>query len=316
MQIRGRPLHFGVQLQAQRTTWADYSSAVKAVEELGFGSVWTFDHLLPFAGPDDRDCFETLTTLAAMALLTARARFGVLVNGNLYRHPAVLAKAAAQVDQMSAGRLEFSLGAAWAKREFDAYGLDFPSLSERYARLAEALEVVKLLWSQPRTTFSGRFYRLSAAPCEPKPAQSPRPPITIGGTGRGSLKLAARHADRLNMIGPPERCSECVKRLSQFCEEAGRDVDEIEFSLHPSFSVGATREKAEAIAAATAERLGIDLLAQEGRWLIGTPAEVTRALRPYLEVGISHFVFASGFPFDPEPLRLLREEVLPALGST
>ncbi len=87
MHVRGRPLHFGVQLQAQGTTWADYARGVQAVEELGFGSVWTFDHLLPFVGPDDRPCFETLTTLGAMAVLTSRARIGVLVNGVLYRPP-------------------------------------------------------------------------------------------------------------------------------------------------------------------------------------------------------------------------------------
>ncbi len=149
MHVRGRPLHFGVQLQAQGTTWAEYARGAQAVEELGFGSVWTFDHLLPFVGPDDRPCFETLTTLGAMAVLTSRARIGVLVNGVLYRPPAVLAKAAAQVDEMSGGRLDFSLGAAWAEREFKAYGLDFPPLAERYARLDEALQLVKLLW--PRT---------------------------------------------------------------------------------------------------------------------------------------------------------------------
>src|ERR1035438_5499383 len=151
MEVRGRPLHFGVQLQAQRTSWQDYVAALRSVEELGFDSAWTFDHLLPFSGADDGAAFETLTTLGAMATLTTRVRIGVLVNGVLYRDPATLAKSAALVDQISGGRLEFSLGAAWAEREFRAYGLAFPSLEERYDRLEEALQIVRSLWTEHRT---------------------------------------------------------------------------------------------------------------------------------------------------------------------
>jgi alkanesulfonate monooxygenase SsuD/methylene tetrahydromethanopterin reductase-like flavin-dependent oxidoreductase (luciferase family) len=299
MAAGGRPLHFGVQLQAQRTSWADWASAVRAVEQLGYGSVWTFDHLLPFAGPDDGPAFETLTTLGAMALLTERARIGVLVNGVLYREPAVLAKAAAQVDEMSGGRLEFSLGAAWAEREFKAYGMDFPPFAERYARLDEALQLIKLLWGQHRTTFEGTYYQAHDAPCEPKPVQAPHPPITIGGTGTGSLRIAAKHADRLNMIGSPEQCAGFSERLRQ---------------LHPLVAIARQRPEAETLAASIAASNGTDLAAVHDRWIIGDPHDVKERLRPYLEVGITHFVFAVGPPFDMAPLRLLREEVLDDLG--
>ncbi len=176
MHVRGRPLHFGVQLQAQGTTWAEYARGVQAVEELGFGSVWTFDHLLPFVGPDDRPCFETLTTLGAMAVLTTRARIGVLVNGVLYRPPAVLAKAAAQVDEMSGGRLDFSLGAAWAEREFKAYGLDYPPLAERYARLDEALQLVKLLWPRTGPPSEGASTKCRRPLAIPSPCSHPTRP--------------------------------------------------------------------------------------------------------------------------------------------
>lgn len=313
MQVRGRSLHFGVQLQAQRTSWAEYSAAVSAVEQLGYGSVWTFDHLLPFAGPDDRECFETLTTLAAMALVTSRARIGALVNGVLYRDPATLGKAAAQVDQMSAGRLDFSLGAAWAEREFRAYGLGFPPLGERYARLDEALQVIKLLWGQRRSTFHGRYYHLDDAPCEPKPVQSPHPPITIGGTGLGSLRAAADHADRLNMIGSPAKCAQRADRLRRFCEDAGRDFSDIELSVHPTLALAPTKDEAEIFAGRMAAGNSTDLGAVRDGWLIGGPAEVLEGLRGYLDVGINHFVFAVGPPFDLAPLRLLKEEVLSAL---
>ena len=313
MRIRGRPLHFGVQLQAQGTTWAEYARGVQAVEALGFGSVWTFDHLLPFVGPDDRPCFETLTTLGAMAVLTSRARIGVLVNGVLYRSPAVLAKAAAQVDEMSGGRLDFSLGAAWAEREFKAYGLDFPPLTERYARLDEALQLVKLLWSQDRTTFRGRFYQVEESPCDPKPVQSPHPPITIGGAGLGSLRIAAAHANRLNVVGPAEKCAQRIAKLEQLCAETGRNFDDIELSAHPNIAVAPTADQAEALARKAAAANSQDLDTQRANWLIGTPADVVEGLRGYMALGVNHFVFAAGPPFDLAPLRLLQQEVFPAL---
>ncbi len=315
MQVRGRPLHFGVQLQAQGTTWAEYARGLQAVEELGYESVWTFDHLLPFVGADDRPCFETLTTLAAMAVLTSRARIGVLVNGVLYRSPAVLAKAAAQVDEMSGGRLDFSLGAAWAEREFRAYGLDFPSLTERYARLDEALQVVKLLWAQDRTTYRGRFYQVEEAPCNPKPVQSPHPPITIGGSGLGSLKIAAAHADRVNLIGPATKCAERVARLEQLCADTGRNFDEIELSVHPNIAVAGTADQAETLARRAVAINSGDLDAQRGNWLIGTPDDVVEGMRSYIAVGFNHFVIASGHPFDLAPLRMLQQEVFPALAG-
>jgi alkanesulfonate monooxygenase SsuD/methylene tetrahydromethanopterin reductase-like flavin-dependent oxidoreductase (luciferase family) len=288
---------------------------VRAVEDLGFGSVWTFDHLLPFSGADDGPCFETLTTLAAMAVLTSRARIGVLVNGALYREPAVLAKAAAQVDEMSGGRLDFSLGAAWAEGEFRAYGMPFPSLEERYERLDEALQLVKLLWTQQRTTFNGRYYHVDDAPCEPKPVQSPHPPITIGGAGLGSLRIAARHADRLNLVGSPEKCAERAGKLEQVCADAGRNFRDIELSAHPNLALAGTHDEAEALAQRLATGHAVDLEAIRGSWVIGDPAEVTDRLRQYLDVGVSHFVFGIGHPFDLKPLRLLQDQVIPALGS-
>lgn len=313
MGVRGRPLHFGVQLQAQATTWRDYVAALHAVEELGFGSVWTFDHMLPFSGADDRACFETLTTLSAMAVLTTKIRIGVLVNGVLYRDPATLAKAAAQVDQMSGGRLDFSLGGAWAEREFRAYGLNFPSLAERYGRLDEALQIVKQLWSQPRTTFHGRFYEINEAPCEPKPLQSPHPPIMIGGTGLGSLRAAARYGDRLNLVSSPDECADRRRKLEEICAQIGRDPAEIELSAHPNLALAATAAKAEEVARQTALANLSDLDAERDRWVIGGPAEVAQRLRAYMEAGVNHFVLALGHPFDMAPLRLFQEEVIPAL---
>lgn len=313
MQVGERQLHFGIQLQAQRTTWLEYAQALRAVEDLGFGSVFNFDHLLPFSGPDDEPCFETLTTLSAMAMLTTRVRVGVLVNGVLYRDPATLAKASAQVDEMSSGRLDFSLGAAWAEREFRAYGLDYPPLAERYERLDEALQIVRALWQNERTSFEGRFYRVEDAPLSPKPMQRPHPPIMIGGSGLGSLRIAARHADRLNLIGSPERCAARIAVFERCCAEAGRDEAEIELSVHPTLALGASAEEGEALAQRIAASHQIAVPDERGAWLIGGPAEVIDQCRRFIDVGISHFIMAVGHPFDLDPLRRFQEEVLPAL---
>ncbi len=313
MKVRGRPLHFGVHVQGQRTDWREYVRCVQAVEDLGFSSIWTFDHLLPFSGDAGGACFETLTTLGALCVTTTRARLGTLVNGVIYRHPVVLAKALAQVDQMSGGRLECSLGAGWAEQEFHTYGMEFPSLSERYARLEEAMQLVKLLWTEPRVTFGGRYYNVDNAPCEPKPLQRPHPPVTVGGTGLGSLRVAARHADRLNIIASPEKCRDLASTLGHLCEDVGRNIDDIELSIHTTLALAPSEDGAEQLAERIAESHQVDLSALRATWLIGTPSAVAAQLRRYADVGISHFVFALGHPFDMEPLQLFRDEVHPSL---
>lgn len=312
MLVRGRPTRFGIQLQAQRTSWPVFTAAVRDVEELGFDTLWTFDHLLPFSGPDDGPAFETLTTLSAMAVLTSRIRIGVLVHGVLYRDPATLAKAAALVDQMSGGRLEFSLGAAWAEREFAAYGIDYPPLAERYERLDEALHIVRSLWSEHRTTFDGRHYRLVDAPCEPKPVQRPHPPIMVGGSGLGSLRMAARHATSWNVQGSPEHCAARAEVLAQLCEEEGRSIDDLELSWHGQVALGATHEAAEDLATSIAAGHGQELGPQRDNWIIGTPDEAAAEFRRFTSVGISHWVIGIGHPFDRSAMAMLHDEVLPA----
>jgi F420-dependent oxidoreductase-like protein len=308
--ISRRP-RFGIQLQAQRTTWPEYVTALRSVEELGFDSVWNFDHMLPFAGPADGSCFETWTTLAAMAATTSRIRVGALVNGVLYRDPATLAKSAVMVDHISDGRLEFALGAAWAEREFHAYGLPFPPVAERMARLQEALDIAKALWTQPRTTYQGTYYTINDAPCEPKPVQRPMP-IMIGGTGRRTLRIAARYATIWNGVASPAECARAIELLRGFCGEIGRDLAEMELSAHPNLAIGRTHQEAEAKARAASQALDKNLDEERDRWLIGTPDEVQARLQEYMAAGITYWVMAIGAPFDLDGLRLFMEEVRPA----
>jgi alkanesulfonate monooxygenase SsuD/methylene tetrahydromethanopterin reductase-like flavin-dependent oxidoreductase (luciferase family) len=307
-----RRVRFGVQLQAQRTTWPDFQRGLGLVEELGYDTVFTFDHLLPVNGPTDGSCFETLTTLAAMATLTQRIRIGVLCGGVMYRDPATLAKAAAMVDQISGGRLEFTLGPAWAEREFRTYGLDFPRPGERLRRLDEALTIIKSLWTEPRTTFAGRYYSVTDAPCEPKPLQRPYPPILIGGARAGTMRLTAKHADAWNGIGSAAFCAERIAAIEGFCKEIGRDPAEIEYSAHPELAIAPTHDEAEEIATRVAAGHGRQLEGERSLWVLGTPDEVREQVRAYVEVGVTHLIFAVPHPFERAGLELFAREVAPA----
>lgn len=309
---QGRRLRFGIQLQAQRTSWPDYLAAVRAIEEMGFDSVWNFDHLLPFSGDADGPCFETWTTLAAMAQATSRIRLGALVNGVLYRDPATLVKSATTVDHISNGRLEFTLGAAWAEREFQTYGLPFPPIQERLARLDEALAIVKGLWTQPRTTFEGRYYQVHDAPCEPKPLQQPHPPIMIGGSGRGTLRLTAKYAAVWNSTGSPDYLAERIAVLRDACAEIGRDPAEIELTCHPQMAIAPTHEAAVEQARAIARSHGDNFDTDNQGWLLGTPEEIQARIQRYADVGITHWIIAAGAPFNLDALRLFADEVAPA----
>jgi F420-dependent oxidoreductase-like protein len=308
-----RRLQFGVQLVAQRTTWAEYMDAVRAVEEMGYDSVWNADHLLPFNGADDGACFETASTLAVMAAATSRIRVGSLVYGVLYRDPATLVKSATTVDVISRGRLNVALGSAWAEREFRAYGLPFPPVVERLARLDETVQIVKQMWTQPRTTFTGRYYQLHDAPCEPRPVQQPHPPIMIGGNGRTTLRITAKHADLWNANRlSPAACAERIAILHDACRDAGRNPDEVELTVHLPMAIARSHEVAESSARATAAVNGEDLDDVREEWLLGTPDEVRAQVQRYRDVGITQWILATDTPYDLPALRLFADDVVAA----
>ena len=304
------PLRYSVQVQAQHSTWPEYIAAVRAVEEMGYYSVWNFDHLLPPDGADDGACFETWTTCAAMAAATSRIRLGILVNGVLYRDPATLAKSAVMVDQISNGRFEFALGAAWAEREFRAYGLPFPPIGERMDRLEETLRIVISLWTEPRTTFNGTYYTITDAPCEPKPVQRPYPPILIGGNGARTLRKAARYANEWNGFGSPTDMVPHIEQLRRNCQAIGRDFSQITLSVHPLLAIARTHEEAEAKARGLAASVGKRVDDDPERWLIGTPAEIRDRVAHFQEVGVTHFIMGVGAPYDLDGLRLFADEVM------
>jgi F420-dependent oxidoreductase-like protein len=224
----------------QRASWPELLARTRETEELGFDGLFLVDH---FYGLFDLDhpTHEGYTMLAALAPFTQRLRLGILVAGNTYRNPAFLLKQAVTVDHISGGRVDFGVGAGWVEREHEAYGFPFPSARERVDRFAEALEIWRLLQTQPRTTYDGTYYQLLDAPFEPKPLQ-PRLPVVIGGSKPRMLRLAARHADVWNAAGDPEEGAAMNQRLDEACNAIGRDPASLVRSVSPRMNLLASSD--------------------------------------------------------------------------
>jgi F420-dependent oxidoreductase-like protein len=225
-------MRYGLKL-SQDATIDELRAVWRVADEAGFDHCWCMDHLATLGPRDDGPIFEAWALLAGMAVATSRTRIGCMVTGNTYRHPAVLAKAAVTVDHLSEGRLEFGLGAGWAENEHTMLGLPFGTKGNRADWLEEACEIIRSLWTQPRTSFDGTHYKISEAVAEPKPVQQPYPPIWIGGSGRQrTLRITARYADVWNAAGgSPEEVAEVSAVLDQRCEEIGRDPAQIRRSV-------------------------------------------------------------------------------------
>ena len=228
-------MRFGFKTSPQSTTWDDMLAVWTAADDIElFESGWTFDHFEPIFSDRSGPCLEGWVTLTALAQATKRLRVGVLVTGVPYRHPAILANMAATLDHVSHGRLELGLGAGWNTDEADAYGIDLLAIKDRMDRFDEALDVIIALLTQERATYSGTYYELDGAYCEPKPIQQPHPPICIGGSGeKRTLRSVARVAQHWNYVGGPvDQYVRLKGVIAEHCASFGRDPGEIMTSAH------------------------------------------------------------------------------------
>jgi F420-dependent oxidoreductase-like protein len=223
-------LRFGI-CTDQNMSWEKTVERWQLFESLGFDSIWVCDHLIQPSRPEG-PYLEGWTLLAALAAMTERARIGVLVSSNTFRHPAVLAKEAVTVDHIAGGRLELGLGAGWYEPEHEAFGLDFPSPGVLVDQFREAVEIIDSLLRNELTTYEGQYYQIRNAPMRPGPVQKPRPPIMIGAKKPRMLALAARYADNWNSTGSVELVGERNRILNEECEKIGRDPSEIVRSVY------------------------------------------------------------------------------------
>ena len=313
----------GIMVEGQEgLTWERWHKISDMAESLGFESVVRSDHLVPLEGDETREVLEAWVSLTDLAVRTNRIRFGNLVTPITHRHPSVVAKMAASIDRLSGGRLELGLGAAWSQRGHDAFGIPFPPLKVRFEMLEETIQVIQALWTQDNVSFNGKHYRLENVISNPKPLQSPRPPIVIGGEGvRRTIPLAACYADEWN-AGGQDVASFRAKRevLRASCEKLGRDPDTVKCSMCPAILIGLNESELQGrlrrnqkILIGNAAVMGASSPADliKAGWVVGTPLQVIEQMKSLEGAGVQRF-YLEIFDFDDlEVLELIAQEVLP-----
>jgi F420-dependent oxidoreductase-like protein len=295
---------------------ADYQTlrtVALAAEELGFDAFFRSDHYLKIGdvpglpGPTD-----SWATLAALAVETSRIRLGTMVTAATFRLPGPLAITVAQVDQMSGGRVELGLGSGWYEAEHTAYGIPFPPLGERFDRLEEQLAIITGLWTteEGKTfSFDGAHYQLTDSPALPKPAQRPRPPVLIGGTGpRRTPRLAARFADEYNaqFHSVPDSAA-AFTRTREACEAVGRYPDSMTYSVAQTVCCG----KDEAEFRRRAAAIGREPEDLRENALGGTPGEIAAKIAEFAEIGADRVYLQVLDLGDLDHLELLASDVSP-----
>ncbi len=306
-------VRFGISTPNQNVAWDDLLAAWKEAEALGFDSAWVFDHFIPIFGNQDGPCLEGWTMLAALAAETHRLRIGVLVTGNTYRNPALLAKMATTVDQVSHGRLILGIGAGWFERDHTAYGFAFGSAHERARKLAEALQVITKLWSEDHPSFAGKYYQLDKAPFAPPNVQKPHPPIVIGGQGkRWIVPLVARYADGWNAVSGvmPDGIRERRAIIEAECRRIGRSPCPSEVSVLLPLVAITNIPLAGPVVRFGARALVKKEVAQS--ILADSPAAIQQRIREYVDAGATEIILSLRPPFDREVLRRFAQDIMPA----
>ena len=298
---------FGLQLWSQQTDWPSFRDAALSAEQVGWDSIWTWDHLLAIFGPWQQPIFEGWTALAALGPITERVRLGLMVGANTFRNPGLTTKLATTLDHVSSGRAVLGIGGAWFEREHDAFGIDFgASPGERLGWLDESVMLMRRLLDGETVTHDGPRYQLHDALCEPRPVQA-HLPILIGGSGRQkTLRTVAQRADAWNTAGSLEQVSDAVATLRRHCEDVGRDPASIEMTLSFPIVLRDDADEARDRLGASLDANGVKLDEFEGS-LAGSPDEVADAIRPYLELGFETIIVRMPAPYDRETIDRMAE---------
>ena len=296
----------------QGASYATLRAVALAAEELGFDAFFRSDHYLAMGQAGQPGPTDAWATLAALAVETSRIRLGTLVTAATFRLPGPLAITVAQVDQMSGGRVELGLGAGWFEREHAAYGIPFPPLGERFARLEEQLAIITGLWATAdgdTFSYAGTHYQLTDSPALPKPAQRPRPPVIVGGLGaRRTPRLAADFADEYNVaFQTVQDTAAAFARVREACEAAGRDPASLTYSIAHTVVCG----KDEAELRRRAAALGREADAVLAVGLTGTPGEVAAKIGAYAEAGAERVYLQVLDLTDLDHLALIASDVAP-----
>ena len=307
-----------------RLDWETTKRAIQTAEELGFDDLWVPDHMM--LGLDNAE-YEVWSVLSAAAGFTSSIGLGSLVLSNDYRNPALLAKMAATLDEISDGRLLLGLGAGWHREEYDAYGWEWRDGYERLMRLDESIRLMKSMWTDEYPTFEGDHYHIDGAHCRPPPVQDPHPPILVGGAGEQvTLKLVAKHADIWNTgisNGHLDTLQQKIGVIEEYCDEVGRPASEVEFSWDGHVICTRDEDRLEALLdlalpiefeSGHPDQPTITTKSEARKYMIiGTPEECVEAIEKRVDIGLTRFQFwFLDYPsFDG--MELFADEVLPEL---
>ena len=306
-------MKFGVQVNCYRTTWDDIQRSIETMEAGRWNSLWFADHFLPPGRREDEHltAFEGYTILAVAAGMTEKLELGHLVLGNTYRNPALVAKMAATLDQASRGRFVLALGAAWFKREHEAFGWTFPSMKERQDRFQEACELIRMMFTADGPVdYNGKYYQLDQAPLSPGCYQKPHTPIMVGGTGeRRTLRTLAMFGDVFNLDGwagqgmSMEIYRHKMNVLDKHCADVGRDPAEIKKTLLMPLLITEDKERIERFQQA----LGKGSMA-------GPKNQVIDRIGEFEREGVAEIMFGGIRTGDVASYQRVEEEIVAAFG--
>jgi F420-dependent oxidoreductase-like protein len=263
-----------------------------AADDGGFSSLWVMDHFyqLPGLGGADDKMLEGFTLLGALAARTQRVTLGTLVTGVTYRNPALLAKEVTTLDIISSGRAVLGIGAAWYDVEHEGLGVDFPPVAERMDRLEEAVQICRLMFTEERPTFEGRYYRIKEARNIPRPIQQGGPKIMIGGSGpKRTLRAVAKYADISNVFGGPDTLRKNVEILHNHCADVGRDPSEIKITRLGSLFLARSADEAEQLREGVAGAMGEEWAREAATF--GDADSVGEQLQALVDAGAQELIF-------------------------
>jgi alkanesulfonate monooxygenase SsuD/methylene tetrahydromethanopterin reductase-like flavin-dependent oxidoreductase (luciferase family) len=310
-------LKTGILLWSQAATWPEMTDAAKRVDELGYDHLWTWDHLYAIFGDPYQPIVEGWMALAGWAMATKRTRLGLLVGANTFRNPGLTAKLAATLDHISDGRAILGIGGAWMEPEHRAHGIDFGSgFGQRLDWMDEAVAAMRTVLDGGSATSSGDGrYGFDDLRHAPLPIQK-KLPIMIGGSGeKKTLRSVAKYADMWNAMGPLDVMARKVDVLKRHCDEVGRDVNEIEFTLGVKFTLRDSEEEADRVWRAAMEhnRTPLSDVEDDDTFWNGTPEQMADKLRPYVDLGFRTVISEQPAPYDMETFERFIGEVKPLI---
>jgi len=300
---------FGLQLHPQYTTWDEMRDAALLAEQAGWDVLMTWDHFVPLMGDITGPNLEGWQILAAFAAITKKPKIAMLVTGNTYRHPAVLANMATTLDGISNGRAVLGIGAAWNEHEHKMYGIDFDTAPIRLAKLREATRVIRGLLDEGTVSYQGTYYQLENATLGTRPIQK-RLPILIGGGGeRVTLKITARYADWWHGFGTADIIKHKLEVLKKHCDDVGRDYNEIAPTAGGGVLVRDDLNDIDKRMRAVATRNKVE--APNRPAVAGKPDDIAKLLLGYHKLGVKGFLFGMSPPYDRETIERVMTEVKP-----